>query len=396
MKRVIEQSIPNEFSPSLIYYHIDHNENLSNGYYNPAELTAMREERLRLEEEQKKQILYEENLQKYKNNIKKYNQIHNQDTINETAISVSSVQRGKEYNENLRKQMKIKNEKKNQKKLKNNDNNENKKQLNNNFIPINESKQFTQGSEVMNTFSFKNNMNSLTTEENINNINYENIKNNNNNNVRDISGNILEQIIEQNSLYNNISNDNSINTNSMNNLNNIQEKINQNIEMVKNFRQNGLSSLFNDNKNLNNNDNFSHIIKQSEINDSISTSFYPSQYPNYPNNSFITSFNSNKNFYNNSNMTELQQKRYQKALRKMMIDQLKNNQINIPSICSCGQLQRKIDALLNENREITPDDLMNVDCANNCIYYQKPGEYHRALSNIIHGIRNLKMKNNKR
>ena len=396
MKKIINQSIPNEFSPSLIHYNVDHNENLINGFYNPAELTAMREERLRLEEEQKKQILYEENLQKYKNNIKKYNQIHNQDTINETAISVSSVQRGKEYNENLRKQMKIKNEKKNQKKLKNNDNNENKKQLNNNFIPINESKQFTQGSEVMNTFSFKNNMNSLTTEENINNINYENIKNNNNNNVRDISGNILEQIIEQNSLYNNISNDNSINTNSMNNLNNIQEKINQNIEMVKNFRQNGLSSLFNDNKNLNNNDNFSHIIKQSEINDSISTSFYPSQYPNYPNNSFITSFNSNKNFYNNSNMTELQQKRYQKALKKMMIEQLKNNQINIPSICSCGQLQRKIDALLNENREITPDDLMNVDCANNCIYYQKPGEYHKALSNIIQGIRNLKMKNNKK
>jgi hypothetical protein len=398
MKRVIEQSIPNEFSPSLIYYHIDHNENLSNGYYNPAELTAMREERLRLEEEQKKQILFEENLQKYRNNIKKYNQTHIQDSVNETTTSISSIQRGKEYNENLRKQMKIKNEKKNQKKLKNNDNNENKKQLNNNFIPINESKQFTQGSEVMNTFSFKNNMNSLTTEENSNNINYENIKNNNNNNnnVRDISGNILEQIIEQNSLYNNISNDNSINTNSMNNLNNIQEKINQNIEMVKNFRQNGLSSLFNDNKNLNNNDNFSHIIKQSDINDSISTSFNPSQYPNYPNNSFITSFNSNKNFYNNSNMTELQQKRYQKALKKMMIEQLKNNQINIPSICSCGQLQRKIDALLNENREITPDDLMNVDCANNCIYYQKPGEYHKALSNIIQGIRNLKMKNNKK
>ena len=190
MKKIINQSIPNEFSPSLIHYNVDHNENLINGFYNPAELTAMREERLRLEEEQKKQILFEENLQKYRNNIKKYNQTHIQDSVNETTTSISSIQRGKEYNENLRKQMKIKNEKKNQKKLKNNDNNENKKQLNNNFIPINESKQFTQGSEVMNTFSFKNNMNSLTTEENINNIKYENIKNNNNNNVRDISGNI--------------------------------------------------------------------------------------------------------------------------------------------------------------------------------------------------------------
>ena len=413
MKRVIEQSIPNEFSPSLIYYHIDHNENLTNGYYNPAELTAMREERLRLEEEQKKQILYEENLQKYKNNIKKYNQIHNQDTINETAISVSSVQRGKEYNENLRKQMKIKKEKKNQKKKKNDINNiDNSKK--NNIISTNDAQQFTQGSEVMNTFSFKNQMNSLTTEENNNNFNInENFKNNNNytndnlkkninlnNNVRDLSGNILEQIIEQSTFINN--NSNILNTNSINNMNedNIKEKKKKDLEMVKNISQNGIISLFNDNNNNkennnnnNLNDNMSNLIKPNEINESISSSFHPSQYPNT---SFNISFHSNSNFYNNSNMTELQQKRYQKALRKMMIEQLKNNQINIPSICSCGQLQRKIDALLNENREITPDDLMNVDCANNCIYYQKPGEYHRALSNIIHGIRNLKMKNNKK
>ena len=203
----------------MIHYNVDHNENLINGFYNPAELTAMREERLRLEEEQKKQILYEENLQKYKNNIKKYNQIHNQDTINETAISVSSVQRGKEYNENLRKQMKIKKEKKNQKKKKNYINN-NYNSKKNNIISTNDAQQFTQGSEVMNTFSFKNQMNSLTTEENNNNfyIN-ENFKNNNNytndnlkkninlnNNVRDLSGNILEQIIEQSTFINNNSN----------------------------------------------------------------------------------------------------------------------------------------------------------------------------------------------
>ena len=87
---------------------------------------------------------------------------------------------------------------------------------------------------------------------------------------------------------------------------------------------------------------------------------------------------------------ELQQRRYKKALKKIMIEQLKNKSINIPSICSCGQLQRKIDSLLNENKSITPKDLMNVDCANNCIYYQKPGEYHKALSNIIQSIRNLK------
>ena len=93
------------------------------------------------------------------------------------------------------------------------------------------------------------------------------------------------------------------------------------------------------------------------------------------------------------NAGELQQRRYQKALKKIMIEQLKNKSINIPSICSCGQLQRKIDSLLNEGKSITPNDLMNVDCANNCIYYQKPGEYHKALSDIIQSMRNLNFEN---
>ena len=92
-------------------------------------------------------------------------------------------------------------------------------------------------------------------------------------------------------------------------------------------------------------------------------------------------------------MNELQQKRYKKALRKLVLDRFNSKKIDIPSICSCGQLQRKIDSLLNENKLITQNDLMNVDCANNCIYYQKPGSYHRALTDIIQSIRTLQLEN---
>ena len=52
-----------------------------------------------------------------------------------------------------------------------------------------------------------------------------------------------------------------------------------------------------------------------------------------------------------------------------------------------------IISLLNENKLITQDDLINVDCANNCIYYQKPGSYHRALTDIIQSIRTLQLEN---
>ncbi|MCQ2820227.1 MAG: hypothetical protein MJ252_23425, partial [archaeon] len=114
------------------------------------------------------------------------------------------------------------------------------------------------------------------------------------------------------------------------------------------------------------------------------------------NNSSMTNTSMNNSNSNYSHqplqpLSNLQQKRYQKALKKLMIEQLKNKSIDIPSICSCGQLQRKIDSLLSENKTITYNDLMNVDCANNCIYYQKPSEYHRALTSIIQSIRNFNL-----
>ena len=101
-----------------------------------------------------------------------------------------------------------------------------------------------------------------------------------------------------------------------------------------------------------------------------------------------------KNIYKSPyEMNELQQKRYKNALRKLVLERFNSKKIDIPSICSCGQLQRKIDSFLNDNKLITQNDLMNVDCANNCIYYQKPGNYHRALTDIIQSIRTLQLEN---
>ena len=81
---------------------------------NPAEICAMRKELLREEEENKKKQKLTEGMNKCKQNIAKYN-LERQleaERINESINSMSSVQRGKEYNENLRKQMKLKAEKK--------------------------------------------------------------------------------------------------------------------------------------------------------------------------------------------------------------------------------------------------------------------------------------------
>ena len=445
-KAIINQSIPNEFSSTLIKYKVEHNPNIHYNY-NLAEITAMREERIRENKETQKRQQISDCIKNCKQNIAKYNQ-ENQSKINE---SISSVQRGKEYNENLRKQMKLKAEMKKR-------NKEKEKEI--------DIKNY--GEEMIPTFSFKEQTEELDENGNImykefyqnNNFSNSNENNKENNNVIDVSKNILSQMQENSEITNSHMINNSgmnfnaniIGNNISNNKNknlenkdmNIQKKINNNIEMIQKFRKTG--SIFNNQENdimnennLDNNDeqnlpqpepllikgnapiknanNFfrtQNIMSQQDLNiNDISsiksgvnfstnlhmntnnsnyfineTNIQPSKYPeNYRN-------KKNMNRYKDPyEMNELQQKRYKKALRKLVIDRFNSKKIDIPSICSCGQLQRKIDSLINENKLITQNDLMNVDCANNCIYYQKPGSYHRALTDIIQSIRTLQLEN---
>ena len=445
-KAIINQSIPNEFSSTLIKYKVEHNLNIKYNY-NLAEITAMREERIRENKETQKRQQISDCIKNCKQNIAKYNQ-ENQSKINE---SISSVQRGKEYNENLRKQMKLKAEMKKR-------NKEKEKEI--------DIKNY--GEEMIPTFSFKEQTEELDENGNImykefyqnNNFSNSNENNNENNNVIDVSKNILSQMQENSEITNSHMINNSgmnfnaniIGNNISNNKNknlenkdmNIQKKINNNIEMIQKFRKTGAifnnqeNDIMNEN-NLDNNDeqnlpqpepllikgnapiknanNFfrtQNIMSQQDLNiNDISsiksgvnfstnlhmntnnsnyfineTNIQPSKYPeNYRN-------KKNMNKYKDPyEMNELQQKRYKKALRKLVIDRFNSKKIDIPSICSCGQLQRKIDSLINENKLITQNDLMNVDCANNCIYYQKPGSYHRALTDIIQSIRTLQLEN---
>ena len=362
----IQQNIADEFSPSLINYKIEHHEQEEMNQYNPAEVVAMREERRRYEEEMKKQEQHNKNLKKYKENIKKYNlkqQNLHSEQIETDQTKLNKIQRSKEYNETLRKNMKIKNSKKeknnNTKANLNQDNNHNNKDNHESNIVNSEVHQYTENhppSEMCDTFSFKNT-----------------VPNNDNSDdqtetTKDISDKILFQITEHSKT--------SLNSSEINN-ESLQDKINQNVMMIKNFRKTGLLPMTSGCVPTNPS-NYSNMLMETHSVQSEQSQYQPQRTP--PVNHINT----------NTPIGELQQRRYKKALKKMMIEQLKNKSINIPSICSCGQLQRKIDSLLNENKSITPKDLMNVDCANNCIYYQKPGEYHKALSNIIQSIRNLK------
>ena len=178
-KTIINQSIPNEFSSTLINYKVEVNPNIHYNY-NQAEITAMREEKIREEQENQKRKKISDCMNKCRQNIIKYNQ-EKQNETNKINESMSSVQRGKEYNDNLRKQMKLKAEKKKNKKM-NNKQNENEVDMKN------------YEEEVIPTFSFKEQQSNENVDMDGN--AYNEFYNNNNSQIRDISQNIESQIQE--------------------------------------------------------------------------------------------------------------------------------------------------------------------------------------------------------
>lgn len=470
-KSIINQSIPDEFSSTYINYKVEHNPNIHYNY-NPAEITAMREEKIREAQENKKRQQISECMTKCKQNIIKYNQ-EKQNETNKINESVSSVQRGKEYNENLRKQMKMKAEKKKKENMNNKGNN------GNNGNNENELSIKNYDEEVIPTFSFKEQANGENVDmdgneynefynNNINIVdlyqkNMSQIQDNNGNNTPFVTRTLASNfyLANSNNKYNcnvkptNLMDNNSYNfqPNDYHNQSqfqnkdmNIKQQINNNIQLIQKFRQTGSLANTNDisnnyylndehempqpqpepmliagkviqknNNNINSSQNQNRNLQFQDMNlNDISSIKSGANYSthmhnnsNYSNNiinesSTQSKYQGNNRSKNKNNgntykspyeMNELQQKRYKKALRKLVIDRLNNKKIDIPSICSCGQLQRKIDSLLNENKLITQDDLINVDCANNCIYYQKPGSYHRALTDIIQSIRTLQLEN---
>jgi hypothetical protein len=72
-----------------------------------------------------------------------------------------------------------------------------------------------------------------------------------------------------------------------------------------------------------------------------------------------------------------------------MIEQFNEKCIVIPQICSCGQLQKKLDTIL-ESKNVSVQSIVNIECANNCIYYKNATDYNKSLNDIIKSVKSLK------
>jgi hypothetical protein len=94
-----------------------------------------------------------------------------------------------------------------------------------------------------------------------------------------------------------------------------------------------------------------------------------------------------KKFY-----SEFERKRFIKALKHIITERLGAHDIYIQNICSCGNLQKQLTALV-EQGNLTVYALTDVECANNCEFYKNKKAYLKNINDILKSIKDITYEN---
>ena len=340
---------------------------------NNAEIDAMIQERNKLLKEKEEQIIYQSNMKKYKNNIRKYKEKEIKDNLKMKEIEKEKLEKKKEkdmYNTQVREKNNI---------IFNHTRNKSKENQieKNNIIEKKISKKNSTNEEKLKTNSSNEN-NDIKKEEKdtisndeSNNINTEK-KEKKNPLIVDLSKGIKEEIKkyiipqQKNELIKQL-----LKNEKGNEI--INDEITSNLKMIENFRQKGTIEVPYTN---------TPYTPSALSTDNVKT--------NYARKSF------SKGYTNNKFKSEFEKRRFIKALKHIMTERLGEKNIIIPNICSCGQLQKKLDALI-ELGNISVLTYGDLECANNCIYYKHPEEYTKNINDVLKSIKSLTYKafNNK-
>ena len=98
-------------------------------------------------------------------------------------------------------------------------------------------------------------------------------------------------------------------------------------------------------------------------------------------------FNINKKF-----LSQFEKKRFIKALKNIFTERLGEHNIYIQNICSCGNLQKQLTAIV-EKGNLTVYALTEVECANNCVFYKNKKEYMKCINDVLNSIKRIKYEN---
>ena len=95
---------------------------------------------------------------------------------------------------------------------------------------------------------------------------------------------------------------------------------------------------------------------------------------------------------NRKYLSEFEKKRYIKALKNIFTERLGEHNIYIQNICSCGNLQKQLTAIV-EKGNLTVYALTELECANNCVFYKNKNEYMKNINDVLNSIKNIKYEN---
>ena len=163
--------------------------------------------------------------------------------------------------------------------------------------------------------------------------------NNNNNNVIDLRNGLENQVLEEIKLKNIISKNNEI-----------SDKVDNKISTLKNFRTFGL---------------------------------LPEEYTKGKKKE-----NKNKKF-----SSEFERRRFIKSLKNIITEKLGENKIILDNICSCGNLQKQLNSLI-EKDNLKEYILNDVECLNNCVFYNNKIAYLEKINEVLKSIKELYLENN--
>ena len=342
--------------------------------YNEMALSYQDEQKRKNQEEELiKKAEYLERMQKLQN----FNKILQEKNIKKKGIN---------YNKNLIWAKTEKNKSKPKKKVNKDNINKNNDKKNKQIIVINHDNNNT-NEDVVNLKSMDSNfipkktlLKSVTTSNN--NDNYEN------DNINDIDNFIQKKTVLKSS--NNLIN-NKIETEESKEY---EIDDDENIIDLRSNLENIINSQYNKNNNLRKN-------KEDDIKDQINERMnnlkrfrYEGLFPEKTEpiykkqkNKFSKSIRNKRIF-----LSEFEKKRFIKALKNIFTERLGEHNIYIQNICSCGNLQKQLTAIV-EKGNLTVYALTEVECANNCVFYKNKKEYMKNINDVLNSIKNIKYEN---
>ena len=351
-------------------------------FYNPHAHLEYNHNKLGLNEAEIKALEEEE----YKNKYEKIKELKSKQftmKYNKSAILYEEEQRMKNKEENL-----IKKKEKDEQLLKTK--NYNKTVYEKNMKPFLKEKEKELKAKTLNKTKKTKNTNNKT----IKTVNNQNQKENN------IDKELVE--IDNNYLTNELNNlEKKRLLNTLDSKENLNEKINTNLNEIKkeiqldnnviDLRMNLESQLLEQIKNKNNNINNQEI--NDEVNEKISTikrfrtyGYLPEQQQN------IDDKKKKKDVKTKKFSSEFERRRFIKALKNIFTERLGEHNIYIQNICSCGNLQKQLTALV-EKGNLTVFALTEVDCANNCVFYKNKKAYLKNINDVLKSIKEISYEN---